>query len=73
MRKIFVVLFAALFFTSPLFAADNMVLLPEKPYSSFVVGSTLYVISETGNRMYLVNTTTNKLIRSIKLDNGPTV
>ncbi len=38
-----------------------------------MVGSVLYVISETENRMYLVNTSNNKFSRSIKLDNGPTM
>lgn len=71
--RFFALFFAALFFSTPLFAAtENTVVLEENPYSSLVVGSVLYVISESGNRMYLVNTNNNKFYRSIKLDNGPT-
>lgn len=74
MRNIFAIFFAAiLLYSSTLHAADNVVILEEKPYTSFFSGATLYVISEEGNRMYLVNTSSNKFTYSTKLDNGPTL
>lgn len=73
MRNIFAIFFAAiLLYSSTLFAADNTISLEGEPYSSFLVGSTLYVISESSNRMYRVNTSNNKFLSSIRLDNGPT-
>lgn len=70
--RFFALFFAALLFSTPLFAADNFINLEGEPYSSFLVGSTLYVISESNNRMYRVNTSSNKFLSSIRLDNGPT-
>lgn len=71
--RFFALFFAALFFSTPLFAAtENTVILEQNPYSSFIVASTLYVISETGNTMQFVNPSNNKFYRTIKLDNGPT-
>lgn len=74
MRNIFAIFFAAiLLYSSTIFAADNIITIEENPYSSVLVGSVLYVISESGNRMYRINMTNNKFISSIKLDNGPTM
>lgn len=74
MRNIFAIFFAAiLLYSSTLHAADNVITIEEKPHSSVLVGSILYVISEEGNRMYRINTSTNKFISSVRLDNGPTM
>ncbi len=70
--RFFALFFAALFFSTPLFAADNVITLEGKPHSSFLVGSTLHIISETENRLYRVNTSNNKTSWSSGLDNGPT-
>lgn len=74
MRNIFAIFFAAILYSSTLFAADSdTITLEGEPHSSFLVWSTLYVISESRDYMYRINTSTNKFLSRIKLDSGPTL
>jgi|GEM_PF-2430432 len=74
----FIIFFVVSIFISstPLlsFAEEPIDTLPldGNPYNSFLIGTSLYVLSKKASRMYIVNTTLNKVTKTITLDNGPT-
>lgn len=73
---LFAIFFLVLLQSSTVHAVENplnTITLEGNPYSSFFVGTNrLYVISKEQNRMYLINTNTNKYSSTVRVDNGPT-